>query len=105
VKPYKLKLNGKVVTPAEFRRGGKIGGEGIPMFAGSAYSTAKPLVSDGVGCMKAQVSEMRDAIKARGIVGAHVRDNGQIEFTSRRARKEVMAMRGLHDNEGGISDG
>ena len=69
-----------------------------------AYSEAKPLVSEGLGCMKSQVPEMRKAIRDRGIVGAHVKDNGQIEFTSRRARKQVGKMRGLHDNDGGYGD-
>ena len=104
MKKHKLKLNGKEVTPAEFHRGGPVGGKGIPMVTGTAYSTAKPLVSEGVGCMKAQVPEMREMLKSRGIQGAHVRDNGQIEFTSRKARKQVMAARGLRDNEAGYSD-
>jgi hypothetical protein len=105
MKKHGLKINGKNVTPEEFHRGGKIGGGGIPMFAGTAYSTAKPLVSEGVGCMKSQVPEMREAILARGIVGAHVKDSGQIEFTSRKARREVLSMRGLIDSDGGYSDG
>ena len=105
MKTHKLRLNGKEVTPAEFHRQGPVGGTGVPMFAGTAYNSAKPLVSEGVGCMKAQVPEMREAIKEHGIVGAHVKDNGQIEFTSRRARRQVLEMRGLHDQDGGYSDG
>ena len=104
MRKHKLKINGKEVTPAEFHRRKPIGGSGVPMIT-NTYSTAKPLVSEGVGCMKAQVPAMRDAIRERGIVGAHVRNNGQIEFTSRRARREVMSMRGLHDNQGGFGDG
>lgn len=103
MKKHRLKLNGKWVTSAEFHRGGPIGGQGVPSIA-TTYSDANPLVNDGVGCMKAQVPEMREAIRKRGIVGARVKDNGQIEFTSRRARKQVLAMRGLHDNEAGYSD-
>jgi hypothetical protein len=103
VKKHRLKLNGKWVTPAEFHRGGPVGGEGVASVT-NTYSTAKPLISEGVGCMKAQVPEMREAIKERGIIGAHVRDNGQIEFTSRKARKQVMQMRALHDNDGGYGD-
>ena len=103
MKKHKLKLNGKFVTPAEFHRDGPIGGPGVASVT-NTYSTAKPLVSDGVGVMKAQVSEMREAVRKEGIVGAHVRDNGQIEFTSRNARKRVLAMRGLHDNEGSYGD-
>jgi hypothetical protein len=100
---HKLRLNGKEVTPAEFHRDGPIGGAGVPMGT-MAYNTAKPLVSEGVGCMKAQVPEMREAIREHGIVGANVKDNGQIEFTSRRARKETLRMRGLIDQDAGYSD-
>lgn len=104
MRTHKLKINGREVTPAEFHRHKRVGGSGTAMFT-NAYSTAEPLVSEGVGCMKSQVPDMREAIRAEGIVGAHVRDNGQIEFTSRKARKQVMAMRGLHDSDGGYSDG
>ena len=103
MKTHKLKINGREVTPAEFHRHRRVGGSGTAMVT-NTYSTAKPLVSDGLGCMKAQVPEMRQAIADRGIVGAHVLDNGQIEFTSRRARREIGAMRGLHDNDAGYSD-
>lgn len=104
MRKHRLKINGKEVTPAEFHRRGPVGGSGVAMIT-NTYSTANPLVSEGVGCMKSQVQDMREAIRANGIVGAHVRDNGQIEFTSRKARAKVMAMRGLHDNEGGFGDG
>jgi hypothetical protein len=104
VRKHKLRLNGKEVSPAEFHRGGPIGGKGVAMGT-MAYNTAKPLVSEGVGCMKAQVPEMREAIREHGIVGAHVRDSGQIEFTSRKARKQVLKMRDLLDNDGGYGDG
>jgi hypothetical protein len=103
VREHLLKLNGKWVTPSEFHRGGPVGGVGVAMIA-NTYSTAKPLVSDGLGVMKAQVSDMRAAIQSKGIVGAHVRDNGQIEFTSRKARKQVADMRGLHDNDGSYGE-
>ena len=104
MKTHKLKLNGKVVTPAEFHRKGPVGGEGIAGVS-KAYSDAKPLVSDGLGCMKDQVPEMREAIQERGIRGVRVLENGQLTFTSRRGRREVMAMRGLHDADGGYGDG
>jgi len=103
VRKHTLKLNGKEVSSAEFHRGGTVGGGGIPMGT-MAYNTARPLVSEGPGCMKAQVPEMREAIREHGIVGAHVRDSGQIEFTSRKARKQVLKMRGLVDNDGGYGD-
>lgn len=100
---YHLRLNGKRVSPEEFHRKRKIGGSGIPMVA-AAYSEAKPLISDGLGCMRGQVQEMREAIKERGIQGVKVRNNGQLEITSRRGRAEVCRMRGLHDNDAGYGD-
>jgi hypothetical protein len=69
-----------------------------------AYSVAKPLVSDGMGCMKSQVPEMREAIQQRGIRGVRVLDNGQLEITSRRGRNEVLRMRGLGDADAGYGD-
>ena len=104
MRPYKLKLNGKEVTPEEFHKKGPVGGNGIPMGT-CTYQDHAPLISEGLGCMKSQVSEMREAIRERGIQGAHVRDSGQIEFTSRQARADVCHMRGLADADGGYSDG
>lgn len=103
MRKHKLRLNGKEVTPAEFHRGGRVGGNGLPMGA-NTYQEHDPLVSDGLGCMKTQVPEMREAIKAHAIQGVRVRDNGQLEITSRRGRKELLKMRGLVDNDGGYGD-
>lgn len=103
MKKHKLKLNGKEVTPAEFHRHGPIGGDGVAMVSG-AYGEAAPLVSDGVGCMKSQVPELRKTIKRHGIQGAEVMDNGQVRFTSRRARRELLRVRGFVDADGGYSD-
>jgi hypothetical protein len=77
--------------------------EGAPM-ATNTYSEHDPLLSDGCGVMKAQVGEARELIRKHGIQGAAVLDSGQIRFTSRRARKEFLAMRGLRDQDGGYSD-
>ena len=78
--------------------------DGPPMVA-DTYSEHDPLISEGCGVMKSQVQETRDMIRAHNIQGAQVHDNGQIRFTSRRARKEFLARRGLVDNDGGYSDG
>lgn len=77
--------------------------EGSPMTA-NTYTEHDPLLSDGCGVMKAQVAETRDAIREHGIQGAAVHNNGQIRFTSRRARKEFLRMRGLVDNDASYSD-
>jgi hypothetical protein len=99
------KINGKKVTKKQWdaRKGAGLRG-GCPMGT-VAYSESKPLVSDGVGCLKSQVPKLRESVKRHGIVGARVLDNGQVEFTSRRARRNLLRVRGLVDNEGGYSDG
>ena len=106
MKAHKLKINGQEVTEKEFHKNGPVGGSGIPMVT-TTYSEAKPLISDALGCMKNQVPEMREAIRAHNIKGVRVLDNGQLEITSRQGRKEVGQMRPipLHDGEGGYGDG
>lgn len=99
---FHLRLNGKRVSEKEFHRKKPIG-RGVPMIS-TAYSEAKPLISDGLGCMKEQVPEMREAIRERGIMGVKVRDNGQLEITSRRGRNEICRMRGLADGDAGYGD-
>lgn len=96
------RINGKEVSRQEFLKGARA--NGIPPMT-NTYRGHDPLISDGLGVMKAQVPEMREAIARRGIQGVRVKDNGQLEITSRRGRKEVLRMRGFVDNEGGFGDG
>lgn len=77
--------------------------EAPPMTA-DTYTEHDPLISDGTGCMKSQVGELREEIRKRGIVGAQVLDNGQVRYTSRRARREVLRAQGLVDNDGSYGD-
>ena len=98
-------LNGKEVTAEEFRAsGGKSDWLKAPPMIANTYSEHDPLLSDGCGVMKAQVTECRDSIKLHGIQGAQVHNDGKIRFTSRAARRDFLKMRGLHDNDGGYSD-
>ena len=76
---------------------------GVPMVA-NTYRDHDPLISEGIGCMKAQVPEMRETIRKHNIKGVTVRDSGQLEITSRRGRKELLKVRGLADADGGYSD-
>jgi hypothetical protein len=78
--------------------------EGAPM-ATNTYSEHDPLLSDGCGVMKAQVGEARNIIAMHGIPGVAVLDSGQMRFTSRRARKEWLRVRGLRDQDAGYGDG
>ncbi len=101
-----LKHKGKVVTKEELdklfpRRKDWLDG---PAMTANTYTEHDPLISDGCGVMKSQVGDAREMIRRHGIQGATVSDNGQVQFTSRRARKEFLSKRGLHDNDGGYSD-
>ena len=98
-------INGKRVTRAEFLRHKKADWLKGTFMTAHTYRAHAPLLSDGIGVMKAQVPEMRAAIARRGIQGVRVKDNGQLEITSRRGRKEVLRMRGFRDNDGGFGDG
>lgn len=75
-----------------------------PAMASNTYTEHDPLISEGCGVMKSQVGEAREMIRQHNIQGAAVHDNGQVRFTSRRARKEFLERRGLKDNDGGYSD-
>lgn len=99
-------FNGKSVTKEELDRlmPPKANWLEAPPMAANTYSEHDPCVSEGCGVMKSQVMEMRAAIRERGIQGAQVLDSGQIRFTSRRARKELLSMRGLVDNDGAYGD-
>jgi hypothetical protein len=99
------RINGKRVTKEEWKATpGKGLAGGCPMGT-VAYSETDPLISEGIGCMKSQVPEMRQMIRARGIRGVRVLDNGQLEITSRRGRRDLLRARGLVDNDGGYGDG
>ncbi len=75
----------------------------VPMVA-RTYRAHDPLISEGLGCMKSQVSEMRETIHHHNIKGVRVRDSGQLEITSRRGRKELCKVRGLADADAGYGD-
>jgi hypothetical protein len=98
----KYRINGKEVSRREWLKNCRA--NGIPPIT-NTYRGHAPLVSDGMGVMKSQVGEMREAIAKRGIQGVKVKDSGQLEITSRRGRREVLKMRGFNDNEGGYGDG
>ena len=100
------KYNGRVVSQKELDKlmPPKKNWLDGPAMVADTYSEHDPLISDGCGVMKSQVGETRELIKRHSIQGAAVHDSGQVQFTSRRARREFLAMRGLRDNDGGYSD-
>ena len=101
----KYKINGKYVTKAEWDARKVAGLRGGAPLGTVAYTESKPLISDGFGCMRAQVPEMRAMLRERGIQGVYVRDNGQLEITSRRGRRDLLRARGLVDADGCYGDG
>lgn len=100
------KYMGKVVTKEELDKvlPPKKDWLNSPAMTANTYSEHDPLISEGCGVMKSQVGEARDMIRQHNIQGAAVHDNGQIRFTSRRARKEFLSRRGLLDNDGSYGD-
>lgn len=71
------------------------------------YGESKPLVSQGLGCMRHQVPEMREEVKKHGLTSVHIREDGAAEITSRgdTGRRGLLALRGMRDNDGGYGDG
>ena len=98
------KENGKEVTREQFLADVKKDWLSAPPMIANTYTEHDPLISDGCGVMKSQVSEARKMIRQHSIQGAQVQDNGQVRFTSRRARKEFLQRRGLVDNDGSYGD-
>jgi hypothetical protein len=94
--------NGKEVSEKQFR---SLPSKplGAPMTS-HTYRDHDPLLSDGMGCLKGQVPELRDVIRKHNIRGVTVRDSGQLEITSRRGRKELLRVRGLADADGTYGD-
>jgi hypothetical protein len=101
----KYVVNGKEVTREEFSQQVAKDWLSGPFMTAHTYRDHDPLLSDGIGVMKSQVPEMRQAIRKHGIKGVTVRDSGKLEITSRQGRKELLKMRGFVDQDGGYSDG
>lgn len=97
------KINGREVSREEFLLGAGVFRLEAPMTA-HTYRAHDPLISEGLGCLKSQVGELRQAIKQNNIQGVTVKDSGQLEITSRRGRKELLALRGLADADGTYGD-
>lgn len=95
------RINGKQVSRGKFLKGSRA--NGAPMRA-NTYRPHDPLMSDGIGCMKSQVTEMRNVIKAHGIPGVTVLDSGRLAITSRIGRKKLLKVRGLVDADGSYGD-
>ena len=102
--------NGKEVTREEFTQGGNPNWLESPVRANNTYTEHNPLISEGLGCMKSQVPQMRRLMETEGIQGVKILDSGQARITSRRGRNHLMRVlteiRGnqYHDIDGGFND-
>jgi hypothetical protein len=76
----------------------------VPMIGGVAISEAKPLRSLGLACHSNQVAEFNQFYRENGIVGASHESDGTCVLESRKARNEVLKLRGLRDNDAGYGD-
>lgn len=72
--------------------------------AATTYNSGKPLKSRGLSCHSTQADEFREMYKQHEIQGVDVAPDGTHYFTSRKARKQVMKVRGVHDHNGGYGD-
>lgn len=100
-------VNGKELTEEEFAARGPKDKDWLKYGCQTSLKTYRahdPLLSDGIGCLKSQVPEMRETIRKHNIKGVLVRDDGKLEITSRRGRKELLRVRGLADADGMYSD-
>jgi len=96
------KWNGKTISQAEFRKRKPMRrGSGAPMVS---KSYARPLESVGLACSKRQVGEFNALYADAGISGAYHRPDGTCVFESRRARNDVLRLRGVRDNDAGYGD-
>jgi len=100
----KYTLNGQPVTREEFLKGANDDFLKAPALTSNTYSQHDPLLSEGLGCMKSQVKDLRNVIRKHNIQGVQVRNSGQLEITSRQGRKELLRVRGLVDADAGYSD-
>jgi hypothetical protein len=107
----KYKINGKYVTKEEWDARPGVGLKGGVPMGTVAYSESKPLISEGLGCIRSEVPKMRAMVREEKIQGVHVLDSGQVAITSRSGRRKLIRVlneiRGCRmvDADGGYGDG
>lgn len=75
----------------------------VPMI-GNAISPVNPLRSVGLSCHPSQVGEFNEDYRKAGIVHAHHAADGTCVIESRKARNQVLKLRGLRDNDACYGD-
>lgn len=60
--------------------------------------------SVGAGCHPSQVEEFNEDARKAGLMGVEFMPNGNVRFSSRRARARYLRHMGLYDRDAGYSD-
>ncbi len=63
-----------------------------------------PMKSDGMACHPEQISEIMARNKRHGITGVSYDSDGTAVLADRGARRDLMALEGCHDKQGGYGD-
>lgn len=108
----RYKVNGKFVTQEELDSLKPPRDDWLvaPPMTANTYTEHDPLISEALGVMPHQVSDMRKTLESEKIQGVSIMDSGQARITSRRGRNKLMElyekMRGnkYHDIDGGYGD-
>ena len=106
MKTHKLVLNGEEVTPEEFHRDGRVGGDGIPMIT-KTCTDANPWISESLGVLPNQVAEERKRLSEnRDLSSVRILDNGAVECTAPgdTGRMGWIKHRGAVDSDGGYRE-
>ena len=69
-----------------------------------ATTQANPLESVGLGVHRTQVEEFNQMYRDAKISGAAHKEDGTLVLESRKARNEVLKLRGCRDNDAGYGD-
>lgn len=103
------KLNGTEVTPEVFARHGdsrmdEMLAEGQPPALGGNTPACWPMKSEAMAVHPDQIPEALARNKRHGISGVSYDRLGRAVLADRRARRDLMRLEGVHDNQGGYGD-
>lgn len=72
--------------------------------ARSQTTTCWPMRSDALSCHPKQIAAVMERNKKHGITGVSYEADGTCVISDREARRQIMALEGMHDNHGGYGD-
>jgi hypothetical protein len=79
--------------------------EGRPPGLAGNTSSAWPQKSDAMACHPSQIPAMLERNKRHGVTGVgYDPEDGRAILSDRAARRDLMALEGYHDNNGGFGD-